>query len=116
VYQANLAETLYVPQALQPARRYHWRVVVTDKGGLADTSWARTFRTLIPGDVNGDGSLTAGDVVTLVNYVFKGGPAPEPVAVADVNASCTVTSADVIYLVNYIFKGGTAPLVGCAVP
>ncbi len=30
------------------------------------------------GDANGDGSLNVGDAVFMINYVFKGGPGPEP--------------------------------------
>jgi hypothetical protein len=60
------------------------------------------------GDVNGDGVLTAADVIFLVNYVFKGGAAP-PGMSGDANCDISVTSADVIYLVNHIFKSGPAP-------
>lgn len=62
------------------------------------------------GDVNASGSITAADVIYLVNYVFKAGPAPVPVAAAgDVNCSGTITAADIIYLVGYVFKGGPPP-------
>lgn len=114
IYQAGTATTLLVNNVLQPSKRYFWRVEVYDKGNLSDTSVTRTFVNILSGDVSGDGSITSSDIIFLVNYVFKGGTPPCPVAVADVNASCTVTSADVIYLVNYIFKGGSAPLLGCA--
>jgi hypothetical protein len=63
------------------------------------------------GDVNGDGSITAADVIYSVNYAFKGGPPPVPFAEAgDVNCDGAVTAADIIFLVNYIFKGGPVPL------
>lgn len=68
----------------------------------------------IAGDANGDGNVTLPDIIYLVNYVFKGGPAPAPLARGDVNASCNVNLGDIVYLVNYVFKGGPAPLIGCA--
>jgi len=68
----------------------------------------------IAGDANADGSVTLPDIIYLVNYVFKGGPAPAPLARGDVNASCNVNLADIIYLVNYVFKGGPESQMGCA--
>lgn len=65
------------------------------------------------GDVNSNGRINATDIVYLVNFTFKGGPAPYPFALGDVDASCTITSADIIYLVNFVFKSGPSPLVGC---
>lgn len=114
VYDSLSAESLFVAGALQPARRYHWKVTVFDKGGLEATSEARTFRNLVPGDANNDGVVSSADIVVMVNYVFKGGVAPDPAALADLNADCVVSSADIIYAVNYVFKGGPAPGVGCA--
>jgi hypothetical protein len=66
------------------------------------------------GDVNVSGTITSADVITLVNYVFKGGADPLPCAASgDVNCSGTVTSADIIYLVGFVFKGGPAPCDVC---
>lgn len=60
------------------------------------------------GDVNANGGVSSSDIIYLVNFVFKAGPAPLPCpAVGDVN--CTggvVGSADIIYLVNNVFKAG----------
>jgi|GEM_PF-2906384 len=63
------------------------------------------------GDVNGNGYITLGDVIYLVNYIFKGGPPPVPEKCdADANNDGKVTLADVIYLVNFIFRDATPPL------
>ena len=69
------------------------------------------------GDANRDGKKSVSDVVFLINYLFKGGPAPDPVDLGDANFCNTnppvlpgePTVADVVYLVNYLFKGGVAP-------
>ena len=67
------------------------------------------------GDVNLSNTVTSADIITLVNYVFKGGADPKPCkAAGDVNCSGTVTSADIITLVNFVFKGGNAPCDICA--
>jgi hypothetical protein len=67
--------------------------------------------THISGDVNGDGVVNSADVVYLINYLFKGGPPPDPWWVGDANCDGVVNSADVVYLINYLFKRGTPP--GC---
>jgi hypothetical protein len=66
------------------------------------------------GDVTADGVVTSSDVIFLVNYAFKSGPAPVPLAYGDVDMTCTIATADIIYMVNYIFKGGPEPNDGCA--
>ncbi len=68
----------------------------------------------IPGDANGDLIVNVGDAIHLLNYLFKGGDAPEPMASGDVNGDCEVNVGDAIYILNYLFKGGDAPVPGCA--
>ncbi|MGB8656734.1 MAG: dockerin type I domain-containing protein [Candidatus Zixiibacteriota bacterium] len=61
------------------------------------------------GDVNGDQIIDAGDVVSLVNYLFKGDAAPYPFDAGDANCDGRVDSGDVIYLINYLYKAGPVP-------
>jgi len=61
-----------------------------------------------PGDANGDGQVTVGDVFYLINYLFAGGPAP--IGSGDANGDGSVTVGDVFYLINYLFAGGPAPV------
>lgn len=63
----------------------------------------------IRGDANGDGTINSADIVYLINYLFKRGPAPDPLWVGDVNCDELINSADVVYLINYLFKGGPPP-------
>lgn len=63
------------------------------------------------GDANGDGKITVSDAIYLVNYLFKGGPAPVPLESGDANCDGQVLVADVVYIINYLFKGGPVP--GC---
>ncbi len=60
----------------------------------------------ICGDANGDGLIDIGDVIAIINYLFKDGPAPIPLSVADVNGDGSVEIGDVICLINYLFKAG----------
>lgn len=66
----------------------------------------------IPGDLNTDGIVDISDLVALVDYMFSGGPAPKPVALADVDGSCVQDISDIVYMVENMFFGGP-PLQVC---
>lgn len=63
------------------------------------------------GDANGDGNINVGDPVFIVGYVFRGGPAPDPLEAGDANCDAKINVGDAVYLVSYIFRGGPPP--GC---
>jgi hypothetical protein len=72
---------------------------------------------VICGDVNNDGIVNIGDVVYMVSYLYKGGPAPIPMpCVGDVNNDDIVNVGDVVYLVAYLYKGGPPPSPLCCTP
>lgn len=66
------------------------------------------------GDVDGDGLVTLGDAIYLLNYLFKSGPAPDPMESGDSNCDYEVNLGDAIYILNYLFKGQSPP--GCSEP
>jgi predicted MPP superfamily phosphohydrolase len=63
------------------------------------------------GDANGDGVINLADAVFLVNYLFIGGPPPNPMQAGDANCDGEVDLADAVYIINYLFIGGPPP--GC---
>ncbi len=65
------------------------------------------------GDANDDGMVSITDAVYLINYVFAGGPPPEPLLRADVDCSSTINISDVVYLIMYIFASGPQPCADC---
>jgi hypothetical protein len=72
---------------------------------------------VICGDVNNDGIVNVGDIVYLVSYLYKSGPAPIPMpCVGDVNNDDIVNVGDIVYLVSYLYKGGPAPSPLCCTP
>lgn len=86
------------------------RATVVAGGQTVDLATPATVFYFLCGDVNEDGVQTSADIIALVNHIFKGGPAPEPVpAAGDTNRNGSLTSADIIYLVGYIFKSGAPP-------
>jgi hypothetical protein len=48
-------------------------------------------------------------VVSLINYLFRNGTAPDPLAAGDANCDGVVEPSDVVYLINYLFRGGDPP-------
>ena len=62
------------------------------------------------GDANSDDVVDVGDVVYVINYLFKSGPAPKTIQAADTNCDSIVDVGDVVYLINYLFKGGLPPV------
>ncbi len=67
------------------------------------------------GDCNSSGAIESGDVVYLISYLYRGGPAPSPLCVGDANCSDVVAADDVVYLINYLFRGGLSPCPYCCV-
>lgn len=61
------------------------------------------------GDANGDLEITILDVVYTINYLFKDGPAPDPIHMPDVNCDDTIDITDIVYLINYLFLDGPTP-------
>jgi len=62
------------------------------------------------GDVNGNDVINSSDIVSLVNFIFKGGVPPvDCEATADVNCSGEVSTSDLLGLVNFVFKDGQRP-------
>ncbi len=57
------------------------------------------------GDVNYDNACNVGDIVFLVQYLFRGGPAPNTER-ADVDCDGTIGMPDIITIINQIFKKG----------
>lgn len=64
------------------------------------------------GDVaptGGNGVIDVGDAIYLLNYLFKGGPAPDPYMEGDTNCDGVVNLGDAITILNYLFKGWPIP-------
>lgn len=61
------------------------------------------------GDADGNALVTISDVVFQINYIFAGGPAPNPLGAGDPDYNGMVTISDAVFLINYIFAGGPEP-------
>jgi len=65
------------------------------------------------GDADGDDQISVADAVALINYIFKGGPAPDPLCVGDANHDSDLNVGDAVHIINFIFKGGPPPNDSC---
>ena len=66
------------------------------------------------GDINGSGGVEGGDIIYLINYLFRNYPPPSPLSVGDVNCDMAVTAGDVVFLIGYLFRDG--PISRCCGP
>jgi hypothetical protein len=64
---------------------------------------------VLRGDTNMDGVIEPGDVVYLINYLFRDGTPPYPHQAGDCNCDGVVSPGDVVYLINYLFRGWPPP-------
>ena len=86
-------------------------VYVPGHSGLS--IYSISFNPPFCGDADGSGIISISDAVHLINYVFNGGPAPDPLPSGDVDCSGSITISDAVYLINYVFAGGAAPCEAC---
>ncbi len=70
----------------------------------------RALLAVTRGDADNNGLMDVDDVTYIINYVFGGGPEPQPRLLnGDANCSGSVDIDDVVFLINYIFGGGPEP-------
>ncbi|MEZ5358091.1 MAG: M6 family metalloprotease domain-containing protein [Candidatus Zixiibacteriota bacterium] len=99
-----------------PEGDYYWTVKAIGSIDTSATSAIEPFTfymNYLCGDANNDWGVAIGDVVFIVNYIFKGGPPPPIPAAADADCGGSVNIGDAVYLINYIFRGGPAPCANC---
>ncbi len=78
-----------------------------DENGIGDAC------QYICGDANSDSQVNVADAVFLINYVFKGGPGPDPVCEGNANGDLDTNVGDAVYLIAYVFNGGSEPIEPC---
>jgi hypothetical protein len=101
---------------------YDWIPLTDPNTGLTlDLAFVITSTgpSVLCGDVNNDGAVDVGDVVYLLNWLFRQPwPDPQPYrCVGDVNNDDLVDLGDVVYLLNWLFKQPWPPPdPNCCVP
>jgi hypothetical protein len=72
-----------------------------------------TTAAYVCGDNNGDGTVDVGDAVHLIQFVFAGGPAGQPMVAGDANCDGGVNVGDAVCVINYVFRAGPQPCSIC---
>jgi hypothetical protein len=76
--------------------------------------WQNFAPSYLCGDLDHSGDIDIADAVYLINYIFSGGAAPNPMASGDTDCDGVISIADAVQLVNYIFAGGGVPCAACS--
>ncbi|UCD95078.1 MAG: hypothetical protein JSU69_03240 [Candidatus Zixiibacteriota bacterium] len=61
------------------------------------------------GDTDGSGVINILDASFVVNYLYRNGPAPDPLLKADVNGSGEINLLDVTATIDYLYRNGPEP-------
>jgi hypothetical protein len=105
----------YQIDSLPDMTTYYWRV--QGISNCDDKSWSdsRSFTVcnFLAGDVSGNGIVNISDVTFLIQYIFGGGLAPDPLEQGDTNCDTVVNISDAIALLSYIFANGPEPCKLC---
>lgn len=59
------------------------------------------------GDINRNGRIDITDLTFLIDFIFRGGPSPEPLEAGDANYDGSVSVLDLTLLIDHIFRGGS---------
>lgn len=115
-YTIDPGDTLYVYTSLNSIQGDTKSVAEIQNGADRARAWfyghVREPQFLC-GDANADQLVNITDAVYLIQYIFNGGPAPQPLAAGDANCDELVNITDAVYLISYIFNGGPAPCAEC---
>jgi hypothetical protein len=84
--------------------------IVGDRLYMYVDNSAGVVPSYVCGDANGDDVVTQADVMYLIEYLHKDGPAPVPMEAGDANGDGTVDRKDANYLVDYLHKDGPEPI------
>jgi len=103
----------FTPDSTQKDSIYYVNFIASD-GFLADSEMVKMHVIFyVPGDANGDKQLNLGDIVYLINYLYKNDVPPNPMNSGDPNGDCKIDLGDIVYLINYLYKAGDPPVYGC---
>jgi hypothetical protein len=106
----NSGETCTASKSWVDAGAYDVRVKAKDVYDR-ESGWSEALSVAryMCGDCNDDGIVDIGDAIYLINYLYRGDPAPDPWQAGDTNNDDVVELGDVIFLINYLFKSGPPP-------
>ncbi|MCP4633189.1 MAG: hypothetical protein GY855_09715 [candidate division Zixibacteria bacterium] len=84
------------------------KIAYAGKGGI----WVIDAPTYEPmcGDTDGSGEIDILDIVFLINFKYKDGPAPDPLEIGNTDGLGGIDILDIVYLINFKYKSGPEPI------
>ncbi len=64
----------------------------------------------VRGEINGDGVIDISDAISILDFLFGGGDAPDVIDAADTNSDGKVDLSDAVFLLEFLFLGGARPV------
>jgi hypothetical protein len=99
---------LTISASSQASAVTHPLIVIATGGGISHQKQLVCL-VFVRGDSNGDGEVNVGDIVCLLNYLFRHDSPPYPMEAGDANRDGEISAADPVYLINYLFRNGPPP-------
>jgi Zinc carboxypeptidase/Immune inhibitor A-like, MAM domain/Dockerin type I domain len=113
VLSSSLTDTSYAISG-RPDGVYYYKVRAMDQenqwGIFSDIGQTTVGFPYFCGDANGDKVVNIKDITYLINYLYKGGPIPDPIQAGDANGDGIMNIKDVTYLINFLYKEGAIPV------
>lgn len=111
----GIADSVFADTTVDSGLVYDYIVIPENGSGLLGphsdiVTVEAVVSPFLRGDANGDGRINIGDAVFLVEYLFKGGPAPDPLEAGETNCDGAVNIGDVVFIIAYLFRGGPPPI------
>jgi len=107
---------IYIADFLAPTEQMKIRFIASDLGGgsvveaAVDAVKVVSYNcAFICGDLNGDTDVNILDVTYYINYLYKEGPAPDPIDASDVNNDGNSNLLDITYLIGFLYDDGPPP-------
>ncbi|MEW5924319.1 MAG: dockerin type I domain-containing protein [Candidatus Zixiibacteriota bacterium] len=96
---------------LEPDSTYYIAIrAADDAGNWSEVSNIYSNAYFICADANSDNNINLMDVIFLLIFLYRHGPAPDQLASCDINSDNSINLMDVTYLMNYLYKGGPPPI------
>lgn len=111
----GIADSVFADTTVDSGLVYDYVVIPENGSGLFGphsdiVTVEATVSPFLRGDANGDGRINIGDAVFLVDYLFKGGPAPDPLEAGETNCDGALNIGDIVFIIAYLFRGGPPPI------
>ena len=110
----GLNDSLFIDSDVDNISEYTYLIIPVEDGIMGVYSEMITISSEPPvylcGDASNNGAINILDATYIINYLYKGGPAPESPDSADLDGSGSMNLLDVVYLINFLYKGGPEPI------